>query len=79
MLNALQVDQADVEHAGLRFTNEEMAAIQVAMVVAGEMKTPGDFGHLGEQPEEIAIARLADRDRMIYSRKTLPQKLIEWM
>ena len=77
MLHALQVDQANVVCAGLRLADEEMAAIQVAMVEALPVEASGDVGHLRQQPVEFSTAGLPDREGMIQAGESLPQKMIE--
>ena len=57
-LDPLQVNKADVELTRRCFLDEEMAAVEVAMIEPRLMELPGDVGHLCDEAEKCGICLL---------------------
>src|SRR5690606_27146293 len=75
MLHALQVDQVDFELARLGFLDEEVAAVQVAVVVAQAVKLGGDRSYFGNQLHQVRVARSSPI--ALQRRKPLLQEMIK--
>ena len=74
-LHPLQVDQPDVELAGGRLVDQEVAAVQVAMVVAGLVQPAHDLGHGQHDPPQLRPRRARGRPR----RETPPQEGLQFL
>ena len=75
VLHALQVDQVDVELARRVFLDEEVAAVQIAVIVAHLVEAGRHGGDFADQPPQVAVARR--RAGLVLGGEALPEEVIQ--